>query len=141
MVFVKVRNLFLVFAGVLGLVLSFTSALYWQHHFDFTDLTALHVAGIFVMLGIGADDIFLTIDTFEHTKVGLAVGQHGDADHPDSIKQRMVSSYKTAGSMLLVSSVTTAICFFSNIFSALVAIADFGSYMGMVVVLNYLHVR
>merc|ERR1719203_1101866 len=42
--------------------------------------------------------------------------------------------------MLFVSSLTTAICFFSNIFSALVSIADFGSYMGMVVVLNYLHV-
>jgi len=155
MVFVKVRNVFEVLAGVLGLVLSFTSAMYWQYHFNFDQLTAMHIAGIFVMLGIGADDIFLTIDSFEHTKVDFMSRirderRSGDGvtgreyvpnlNDPEIVKQRMVSSYKTAGSMLLVSSVTTAICFFSNIFSALVSIADFGSYMGMVVVLNYIHV-
>jgi len=156
MVFVKVRNVFVVLAGVLGLVLSFTSAMYWQYHFNFDQLTAMHVAGIFVMLGIGADDIFLTVDSFEHTKVDFRSRMIRDERHsgdgvtgrqyvpnlndPDIVKQRMVSSYKTAGSMLLVSSVTTAICFFSNVFSALISIADFGSYMGMVVVLNYIHV-
>ena len=50
MLFVKVMNVFAVLAGVLGLVLSFTSALYWQLHFDFNEMTALHVAGLFVML-------------------------------------------------------------------------------------------
>ena len=138
MVFVKVWNVFLVFAGVLGLVLSFTSALYWQYHFNFTDLTAMHVAGIFVMLGIGADDIFLTIDTFEHTRVGFMSRIHDkQADDPEFIKQRLVSSYKTAGSMLLVSSVTTAICFFSNIFSALVSIADFGVHLLLIMLCLY----
>ena len=50
MVFVKVLNIISVLAGVLGLVLSFTSAMYWQYHFNFNELTAMHVAGIFVML-------------------------------------------------------------------------------------------
>lgn len=59
-------------------------------------------------------------------------------DDREVIKQRMVSAYKTAGSMMLVSSVTAALCFFSNILSAVVSIQDFGSYMGMVVVCNYI---
>jgi len=139
MVFVKVFNVVAVLAGLLGLVLSFTAALYWQFHFDFNELTALHVAGIFVMLGIGADDIFLTIDAFEHTKVEFPSSNEDEPD-PVRIKQRMVSAYKTAGSMMLVSSMTAALCFFSNIFSAVVVIRDFGSYMGMVIVCNYAHV-
>jgi len=59
-------------------------------------------------------------------------------DDPKVIKHRIVSSYKIAGSMMLVSSVTTAICFFSNVFSAVISIRDFGSYMGVVVVLNFI---
>ena len=42
--------------------------------------------------------------------------------------------------MMLVSSLTTAICFFSNVSSAVISIRDFGSYMGCVVVLNFVHV-
>ncbi len=118
----------------------------------FNEFTMMHVAGLFVMLGIGADDIFLTIDTFNHTKVDceFAKAQDGSEvcvaarseslDDPDVIRERMISSYRIAGPMMLVSSVTTAICFFSNSFGSLIAIRDFGSYMGMVVVCNYLHV-
>ena len=71
---------------------------------------------------------------------GAVPGGAPEFDDPEIVGRRMVSSYKAVGSMLLVSSVTTAICFFSNVFSALVSISDFGSYMGMVVVLNYVHV-
>lgn len=87
----------------------------------------MHVAGLFVMLGIGADDIFLTIDTFHHTKVDHTINNErsdGTTSEPqccpseesDIIRRRMISSYRTAGSMMLVSSLTTAICFFSNSF-------------------------
>lgn len=105
MIFVKVRNIIAVLAGVLGLVLSFTSALYWQYHFDFNELTAMHVAGIFVMLGIGADDIFLTIDSFEHSKLDFLKDSKGERlseehlSEPPIIKNRMILAYKTAGSV------------------------------------------
>ena len=56
-VFAKVRNAFEVLAGVSGLVLSFTSALYWQRHFDFDQLTAMHVAGVYVMLVSARDAV------------------------------------------------------------------------------------
>lgn len=105
MIFVKVRNVIAVLAGVSGLVLSFTSALYWQYHFDFNELTAMHVAGIFVMLGIGADDIFLTIDSFEHSKLDYLKDNNGERlckerlSEPTVVKNRMILAYKTAGSV------------------------------------------
>ncbi len=73
--------------------------------------------------GIGADDIFLTIDTFDHTKVEYIESSDSNPkshlrsyEEPDAIRERMITSYKIAGSMMLVSSLTTAICFFSNSF-------------------------
>lgn len=73
--------------------------------------------------GIGADDIFLTIDTFDHTKVEYIEANDSNSkshlrsyEEPDAIRERMITSYKIAGSMMLVSSLTTAICFFSNSF-------------------------
>ena len=108
------------------------------------------------MQGIGADDIFITIDSYEHTKVEYvghvaAASNLGDGtssqvmkqrllNDPDIVKRRIVSAYKTAGSMMLISSVTTAICFYSNVLSTVVSVSDFGSYMGTVVLLNYVHV-
>ena len=108
------------------------------------------------MQGIGADDIFITIDSYEHTKVEYIchidttfdLGEETSSQvmkerllsDPDIVKKRIVSAYKTAGSMMLISSVTTAICFYSNVLSTVVSVSDFGSYMGTVVLLNYIHV-
>jgi predicted RND superfamily exporter protein len=48
----------------------------------------------------------------------------------DVLRDRMQRAYRKAGSMMLVSSVTTAICFFSNAFGILVVIQEFGIFMG-----------
>ena len=101
------------------------------------------------MLGIGADDIFLMVDSFDHTKhefeeiVGTRLFHSdvstGDDDPNDKeavytkieiLQKRMEVAYKRAGSMMLVSSVTTALCFFSNAFGVLTVIQEFGIFMG-----------
>ena len=46
------------------------------------------------------------------------------------LRRRMIAAYSKAGSMMLVSSVTTAICFFSNAFGVLTVIQEFGIFMG-----------
>ena len=160
MIFLKVRNAFVCLSGMLGLVLAFSTAYYWvAWHFDIQQITLLHVSGLFVMLGIGADDIFLMVDSFEHTKLETKYNQstdeNSDAENRLSnemqeggdsqnvleiVRKRMKSAYSIAGSMMLVSSMTTAVCFFSNAFGVLVVIQQFGIYMGMVVLINYVHV-
>jgi hypothetical protein len=61
MIFLKVQDFFVFFFGILGLLLAFTTSYYWCFvHFGIPDITILHVSGLFVMLGIGADvSIFL----------------------------------------------------------------------------------
>lgn len=156
MIFLKVRDGFVFLFSLLGLLLSFFTAFYWVSvHFNIEEITLLHVSSLFVMLGIGADDIFLMLDSFDHTRVMsrfyIKADESDDNDEgeesmerqqrqADIIRERMKSAYTTAGSMMLVSSMTTATCFFSNAFGVLVVIQEFGIYMGMVVLVNYLHV-
>jgi hypothetical protein len=140
MILFKVRSLFVVFFSMLGLVLAFTASYYWASvHFAVQSPTLLWVAGLYVMLGIGADDIFLMVDSFEHTKIDLygneasnsSCGMDGNKNRMlDVLRDRMQRAYRKAGSMMLVSSVTTAICFFSNAFGILVVIQEFGIFMG-----------
>jgi predicted RND superfamily exporter protein len=154
MIFLKVQDGFIFFFGMLGLLLAFTTSYYWcLAHFGIPEITLLHVSGLFVMLGIGADDIFLMIDSYEHANLELEHrGLDGDenSSHEDDhsgtgmslerIRNRMLWAYSTAGCMMLVSSVTAAVCFFSNAFGVLLVIQEFGIYMGMVVLINFSHV-
>ena len=150
MILLKVQSVFVVFSSMLGMVLAFSVAYYWvSAHFLIHDITLIWVAGLFVMLGIGADDIFLMVDSFEHTKLEFQEQINTQVANPDSsitdddtnyregenanteiLRRRMRVAYTKAGSMMLVSSVTTAICFFSNAFGVLTVIQEFGIYMG-----------
>ncbi|KAL3919166.1 MAG: hypothetical protein SGILL_003889, partial [Bacillariaceae sp.] len=150
MILFKVRSVFVVFFSMLGLILAFAASYYWASiHFAIQSPTLLWVAGLYVMLGIGADDIFLMVDSFEHTKVLVDGNEErsGGTDANDAreakldvLRDRMKKAYQKAGSMMLVSSVTTAICFFSNAFAIVVVIQEFGLFMGLVVLVNFLHV-
>lgn len=146
MILLKVRSVFVVFFSMLGLVLAFSVSFYWvSAHFLISNITLIWVAGLFVMLGIGADDIFLMVDSFEHTKYdfqqtetdGTTTIHRDDNDEHNAmnekleiLQKRMRVAYRKAGSMMLVSSVTTAICFFSNGFGVLTVIQEFGIFMG-----------
>eukprot|EP00529_Nitzschia_sp_RCC80_P015053 CAMPEP_0113497914 /NCGR_PEP_ID=MMETSP0014_2-20120614/30874_1 /TAXON_ID=2857 /ORGANISM="Nitzschia sp." /LENGTH=702 /DNA_ID=CAMNT_0000391865 /DNA_START=77 /DNA_END=2182 /DNA_ORIENTATION=+ /assembly_acc=CAM_ASM_000159 len=147
-----------------SLILSFFAAYYYvSAHFAIENATLLWVAGLFVMLGIGADDIFLMVDSFEHAQstgenegqtlksLNCSVGSDADTNicedpkkledsQRENIRRVMVEAYRQAGGMMAVSSVTTAVCFFSNAFGILVVIQEFGIFMGMVVLINYIHV-
>ena len=150
MILLKVQSFFVAFFSILGLVLAFSVAYYWvSAHLLIQNVTLIWVAGLFVMLGIGADDIFLMVDSFDHTKhefeeesfqdFEISRGDHNSNDTTkedrkiEILRQRMKVAYKKAGNMMLVSSVTTAICFFSNAFGVLTVIQEFGIYMGYVV--------
>jgi hypothetical protein len=139
MILLKVQSIFVAFFAMLGMILSFSVSYYWvSAHFSIGDITLLWVAGLFVMLGIGADDIFLMVDSFDHTQNEFQDDEAKNDDNnvvdnqetKDALRKRMESAYSRAGSMMLVSTVTTAICFFSNGLGVLVTVQEFGIFMG-----------
>jgi hypothetical protein len=89
------------------------------------------------------------IDSYDHARTeaedSFRVGRDEnpcriDKEDIEKIRERMRWAYSTAGSMMLVSSMTAAFCFFSNAFGVLLVIQEFGIYMGVVVLVNFFHV-
>jgi hypothetical protein len=84
-------------------------------------------------MGIGADDIFVFVDTWE------VVGNE-DPALLDDVPARLGRTFSRACSAMLVTSASTAASFFANIVSTLPVIKEFGIFMGLVVTVNFITV-
>jgi protein dispatched 1 len=89
----------------------------------------LNLVGIFVVVGIGADDIFVFMDAWKQSIVTLGV------DAPLEKRLGLVL-YKACGSMF-ITSLTTASAFASNAFSPITSLKCFGVYCAIVVIVDF----
>eukprot|EP01064_Diplonema_japonicum_P006047 TRINITY_DN13_c0_g1_i9.p1 TRINITY_DN13_c0_g1~~TRINITY_DN13_c0_g1_i9.p1 ORF type:complete len:1041 (+),score=286.38 TRINITY_DN13_c0_g1_i9:142-3264(+) len=85
-----------------------------------------NMLSIFIILGIGADDIFVFLDTWEQSGHKFK-----------SLGKRMSYTWKHAGKAMLVTSLSTMISFMSNANSSFPAIQTFGIFAAMLVLVNY----
>lgn len=126
------RSLLLTSLGLLGIIMSFAPTVMMQTAFFGQSMSFMNLLSIWVILGIGADDIFVFVDTWNsapsydvfHRKV------------PNSL--RLSWAYKKAGSAMLSTSLTTSLAFFGSIVSDIPPIRQFGFFMGFLVAMNYL---
>lgn len=127
----QTKSLFIAVAGIYGIVTNFCGAnLVYRYIFDYRYFGVFHVLAIFIILGIGVDDIFVFNDAWVHTKTrGIS-----------NIYERLIICYHKASTSMLVTSVTTAVAFYVNAFSPLLAIRSFGIFSGTLVVVNYISV-
>ncbi|GMH78863.1 hypothetical protein TrLO_g8610 [Triparma laevis f. longispina] len=89
----------------------------------------LNLVGIFVVVGIGADDIFVFMDCWKQT-----VKEFGeDATYEERLGFVL---YRACGSML-ITSLTTASAFCANAFSLITSLKCFGVYCAIVVVVDF----
>merc|ERR1719491_815367 len=94
-------------------------------------MSLLNFISLFLVLGIGADDVLVMSSTYELSKAKL-----NNADP----RKRMRWAYYKAGEAMLVTTVTTCASFYSLCFSAVMVVARFGFFMGTVVFWNYVNV-
>ena len=92
----------------------------------------LNFVSLFLIMGIGADDVFVMFDTYEQAAANL--------DKDSNEKQKWKWTYTEAGGAMLITTVTTCGSFFSNVFSSVKVVREFGIFMGFVVVFNFLNV-
>ena len=90
-------------------------------------LGPFHVLSLFIVLGIGADDVFVFLDTWKETEHLIF----------PSDEHRMSFAFKRAGMAMLYTSITTAIAFFVSSVSPLLAVMSFGVFSGILVMVNY----
>eukprot|EP00903_Cladosiphon_okamuranus_P018081 g16640.t1 len=88
----------------------------------------LNALSIFLVLGIGADDIFLFINTWNSIH----------ATEPDwTILEQLTHTLSRGGKAMLVTSLTTAISFLMNASSAFPAVQSFGIFSAVLILTNF----
>ena len=119
------------FLGILSILSSFllTNLLY-RLVFQFIYFGFFHVISIFLILGIGADDLFVFYDTWRLT---------GKTKYP-SDAHRLSECYRRAAKTTFVTSCTTMMAFFVSGFSPLLPVQTFGIFSGVLVAINYIWV-
>jgi hypothetical protein len=85
----------------------------------------LNFLAIFLVIGIGADDIFVYIDAWKQSFTTLPVNT--------PLANRLSWTLSRAGAAITVTSLTTSVSFFANTISPVTAIKAFGLYTGLVV--------
>ena len=95
---------------------------------DFRYFGVFHVLSVFIVLGIGADDVFVFMDSWKHST------------HVTSLVTRLSQVYSHAASAMFVTSFTTMVAFLSSSLSPLLAVSTFGTFSALLVAINYLSV-
>ncbi|XP_031555495.1 protein dispatched homolog 3-like [Actinia tenebrosa] len=122
-------SLFLTFFGMLSILLSLPCAYFvFRVIFAIPNVTILSGASLFIIIGIGVDDVFVFINTFVHAKKS------------QDIKSRLMHTISTAGGSTFFTSFTTAAAFGANCLSKMPAIHDFGLFMMLIVISCWLTV-
>lgn len=119
----QLESAFLAFTGMTIILLSFpatsiiTGGILRITYFGF-----LHIIGIFLVIGIAADDIFVFIDAWKQSEHVGPDAMAKDGDGKAILKRRMAYSFRRSARAMSITSSTTAAAFFANLFSPIMPI-------------------
>ena len=129
---IQTSSLFITCAGMFEIIISFPLGLFvWGVLMDEPGVTYLMYNGIFIILGIGCDDIFVFIDAFRQSELQpLHIS--------GSLETRFAWAYNRAALAMLATSVTTTLAFAACAVSEIWDIRCFGVVNGFMVLFDYL---
>lgn len=131
LILVHTRSLWVTGFAVLSIITSFVCTnLIYRIVLDFRYIGFFHLLTIFIVLGIGADDIFVFYDVWRNTAY----------EKYPSLAHRLSDAYRKSVFSMFFTSLTTSVAFFSNSLSPLLATRSFGVFSGIVIIVNYLSV-
>jgi len=123
---------FLTAVGMFEIVMSLPLAwLSFSYIFQIKYFSALNVLCIFIVMAIGADDIFVFMDSYKQS-AGMG------ADVLNSFETRMSWVYRRSGSAMLLTSITTCGAFLCTLFTPLAGTRSFGIFAAFVILFDYL---
>ncbi|XP_052106368.1 protein dispatched homolog 1-like [Mytilus californianus] len=125
----QTKSFWITFFGILSIFTSFLlTNLIYRFVLQYRYFGFFHIISVFIILGIGADDIFIFYDTWilsKHTR------------YP-SKAHRLADCYLKAAKTTFVTSLTTMAAFLVSAPSPLLPVASFGIFTGMLVGVNFL---
>ena len=116
----------------------------YVHAIGVTWIGMLNFLGVFIVLGVGADDIFVIHEFWKHSKTAAESSpeDHHSEDGESSTERRLVERLRWTAekSMYVVTmtSVTTAAAFACNMASRIAPVRLFGAFMASLIAANYL---
>ena len=105
----------------------FSANMIYRIVFDFRYIGIFHVLSIFIILGIGADDVFVFYDTWRSSQ---------EKSFPNLLT-RFSDVYLHAAGAMFITSFTTMVAFLSNVTSPLLGVSSFGTFSALLVFVNY----
>eukprot|EP00803_Ostreobium_quekettii_P001213 evm.model.scf_206EXC.9 EVM.evm.TU.scf_206EXC.9 scf_206EXC:105101-116496(-) len=95
---------------------------------DIKSVNVIQFLGLFIILGIGIDDVFVLYDTYT-SSLPSYWNVHATV--------RLSHAYRKAGAAMAVTSFTSAIAFAANVISPIPAVQLFGIFLAIMVAANY----
>ena len=127
---VHTRSVFLGIMGLIQVLLSFPVCFFlYRIVFGIKLFGALQIISMFIILGIGADDVFILSDALHQSKI---IENCGD----DKLK-RLSFAVRRAVETMLTTSLTSALAFGSTMVSLVPAIKYFGVFTSCLVIVNF----
>lgn len=106
-------SLFLSLSAIFHILLSWSWAVFvYLFIFQISTFPFLNVLGVYIVLGIGADDVFIYLDAWKQSKKIKAVNA--------TTETRMAWTFSKASTAMLITSLTTAVAFIINASSAVI---------------------
>ena len=139
---VNTGSAFLTVGGMTLVVASLPAAHFlYVYGVGVTWMGVLNFLGVFIILGIGADDIFIILDFWRqsasrelHCADDLALD---GSDYLDDAIDRMHWTIRTSQYVVSMTSLTTAASFACNLASQIAPIRFFGVFMVLLIMCNY----
>lgn len=126
---IQTKSFFITTFGIFSILTSFLLAnLVYRYIFSYEYFGFFHIISMFIILGIGADDVFVFYDCWRLTD---------DVNYP-SLAHRLTDCYYRAAKTTFVTSVTTMAAFLVSGMSPLLPVASFGLFTGILVGVNYI---
>lgn len=129
-IWVHTSSFFLACSAMLQVILSFPIT-FVIYHFVFRQkyFAALQILTIFLLLGIGADDVFVFTDAWKQAAIVLG---------PDvDLLKRMSWTYRRSVRAMSVTSFTTASAFIVTATSPIMPISTLGVWAGILIILQF----
>ena len=132
-----VWSLFIGSLGMLEILLSipvtYTIYTIWVPYYS-----QMHILAIFLVLGVGADDVFVMTDGWKQS-VRDVIPVPGETKR-QRLERRMTYAYGRTASAVFNTSFTTAMAFVSTAISPIMTISAFGTYAAIAILVNYVMV-
>merc|ERR1719159_1434117 len=123
-------SLFLAIAGMIEILLSIPVAfVLYRVVFGFQYFAGLNAMTLFVVLAIGADDIFVLMDAYKQSLYYAPVCK--------DLQTRMTWVYRRATSAMFVTSFTTMAAFVATATSPLVDVQSFGVFAAFAILVDF----